>query len=585
MDKNNSSIRKGLRLNIGNRIFGGFLLLILLFIINAAVIFVAGNQFVKVVKNSSEVIRPSEAAINEFMLLVTRAKMLTTNWVYLQTNDEDKQALRDLQNFEYPALKEKTQKLGSMWDNKRQVDLLDSVFVKFEEMIEVQKDIMQKLQNFDDYDDFMIKGEAEIIIESVVIPESATIIEMLKRITEMQSVLTAKSDESLITSTARVNQITILLGSIIVIIGILSALFMSRSITRPINYLKEVVVKLGKGELVEDQNRKFNNDEIGEMAEAMDKFVNGLKSTTLFAENIGNGNYNVEFKPLSESDVLGNALLDMRGNLARVAEEDKKRNWTTEGIALFGEILRRNNDDVSKLSDEIIATLVKYLGANQGGLYLIDDIDDDEPYMTLASCYAWNKKKFIDQKIYKGEGLAGQCWQEGDIIYITDVPQNYIRITSGLGDANPTAILIVPLKVNDQIFGVVELASFKEFADHEKDFVIKISESIASTISSVKINARTQTLLEESQQMTEEMRAQEEEMRQNMEEMQATQEELARKNAEMEEIANREKRKAQEAVDAQKKQLETKTEQFSKLEAQYKSKIEELEKKLKTAKV
>jgi PAS domain S-box-containing protein len=130
--------------------------------------------------------------------------------------------------------------------------------------------------------------------------------------------------------------------------------------------------------------------------------------------------------------------------------------------------------------------------------------------------------------------MAGQAWQEGDIIYLTEVPQDYIKIVSGLGDANPTSVLIVPLKVNELIFGVVEIASFNTFQDYEMEFVQKIAESIASTISSVKVNARTQHLLEESQELTEQMRAQEEEMRQNMEELQATQEEMQRSQSETE---------------------------------------------------
>jgi PAS domain S-box-containing protein len=225
----------------------------------------------------------------------------------------------------------------------------------------------------------------------------------------------------------------------------------------------------------------------------------------------------------------------MRDNLAKVAEDDKKRNWATEGMAKFGEILRTNNSDLVKLADEIIRNLVKYLNANQGAIYIMDDNHaDEEATMSMRACYAWDKKKFLDQKIHRGEGLAGQAWQEGDIIYLTDVPQDYIKITSGLGDSNPSSVLIVPLKVNEQVFGVVELASFSEFQDFEKEFVQKIAESIASTISTVKINARTQRLLEESQEMTEQMRAQEEEMRQNMEELQATQEEMQRSQSETE---------------------------------------------------
>jgi PAS domain S-box-containing protein len=188
---------------------------------------------------------------------------------------------------------------------------------------------------------------------------------------------------------------------------------------------------------------------------------------------------------------------------------------------------------VKKLTDEIIGNLVRYLKANQGALYIIDDSSENEDQtMSMVSCYAWDKKKFVNQKVHLGEGLTGQAWQEGDTIYLTDIPSNYIRITSGLGDANPNAILIMPLKVNEQIFGVVELASFGSFKDFEIEFVRRIAESIASTISSVKVNARTQRLLGESQQMTEEMRAQEEEMRQNMEELQATQEEMQRSQLE-----------------------------------------------------
>ena len=135
----------------------------------------------------------------------------------------------------------------------------------------------------------------------------------------------------------------------------------------------------------------------------------------------------------------------MRDNLSKVAEDDKKRNWATEGMAKFGEILRTNTNDLGKLADEIISNLVKYLKANQGALYIIDDsTEGEDPTMTMKACYAWDKKKFLNHKIYRGEGLAGQAWQEGDTVYITEVPQNYIKIASGLGDANPTSVLIVP---------------------------------------------------------------------------------------------------------------------------------------------
>ncbi|MBX2954564.1 MAG: GAF domain-containing protein [Cyclobacteriaceae bacterium] len=531
----NKKRRFRFRFTIGNKILAGFLAVMVLFVINASIIFLTGNQIDNVVSQSAEVVRPSKDAINEFVLVVERYQKLITSWVYLQTNDENKNSLKLLVNHEYPALKERIELLKSTWDVDSQKTIVDTVFKSFERVQKYAEDqITTQLISFESYEDGITKLLAEDVLESTINPQLEEILLDLKGLAQAQTTRNAISDEELINSSKRLRNITLILAGITILLGLMSAYLLMRAITRPVNFLKDVVVKLGNGELVEDKQTKFSNDEIGEMATAMDNLVSGLKATTQFAENIGKGNYSSDFKPLSEHDVLGNALINMRNNLSRVAEDDAKRNWATEGLAKFGEILRSNTNDLEKLADEIIVNLVKYLKANQGALYIMDDEGGDEPTMSMKACYAWDKKKFIDHKIHKGEGLAGQAWQEGDTVYLTEVPQNYIKISSGLGDANPTAILIVPLKVNEQIFGVVEIASFNTFADYEMEFVQKIAESIASTISSVKINARTQRLLEESQEMTEQMRAQEEEMRQNMEELQATQEEMQRNQSETE---------------------------------------------------
>lgn len=298
-----------------------------------------------------------------------------------------------------------------------------------------------------------------------------------------------------------------------------------------IDKLVGVVSRLGKGEAVsaEAENKK---DEIARMNDAVNGLSLSLHSLSEFASEIGRGNLTTAFTPLSEKDVLGNALIQMRDNLLSVQNEDQKRNWATEGLTTFADLLRMNQNDLNSLCNAVIAKLVKYLAANQGALFIVNDEKKPDEYLELVAFYAWGKVKHLQKRIEKGEGLAGQVWLEKELTCLTEVPPTYVEISSGLGKASPQCIIVVPLIINDEVFGVIEMAAFRTYEAHELAFIKKLAETLAATISSVKVNDRTLRLLEQSQQMAEELRAQEEEMRQNMEELSATQEELSRKENE-----------------------------------------------------
>jgi hemerythrin-like metal-binding protein/PAS domain S-box-containing protein len=211
----------------------------------------------------------------------------------------------------------------------------------------------------------------------------------------------------------------------------------------------------------------------------------------------------------------------------------RKGNWTTEGLARFGEILRRHTENIGLLSKDIIQNLVKYLNANQGGIFILNDSDPDNIYLELMSAYAFNREKFIEKKIQLGEGLVGGAAVERYTIHMTDLPEEYIEIQSGLGGATPKSLLIVPLRLENNVLGVIELASFNKYKKYEIELVERIAESIASTLSTAKINTRTAELLEQSRIQAQEMQEQDEEMRQNMEEMVAAQEESMRREEEL----------------------------------------------------
>ena len=217
-------------------------------------------------------------------------------------------------------------------------------------------------------------------------------------------------------------------------------------------------------------------------------------------------------------------------------EEERKRSWDNEGVAKFADILRSNNDNINRLADEIVKNLVKYMGTNQAVMFLLNENDPNDAFFELFSAYAWDRRKYLNKRIDVSEGLVGACAMEKETIQLTEIPEDYIEITSGLGKANPKYIVLVPLKHEGIVQGVIEMASFTIFEEFEVEFLERIADSIASTIQSVKINVTTKQLLEQSQQQAEEMLAQEEEMRQNMEELQATQEEMERKGHEQQQL-------------------------------------------------
>lgn len=319
---------------------------------------------------------------------------------------------------------------------------------------------------------------------------------------------------------------TLIIGLCMLIPALLIMGFFVQRMVRPITEMADVTQDMALGNLT-DRTIKTTNDEIGLMKEALNDLLQGLLRTTQFAKEIGKGDLDADYSVLSDKDALGHALLTMRDQLKENANQEQMQHWTNHGLAKFGEILRSHNDNLSKLGQELISNLVKYLDASMAKLYVINEEEGDQ-FIELVATYAWERNKFIKERIEPGVGLVGQSVLDRKHIYLTELPSDFLNISSGLGDGKPSSVLIMPLKVNEEINGVIEIASFKNIEPHQIEFIQRLGESIAASISSVKVAEQTQSLLLGSKKQAEELRAQEEEMRQNMEELQATQEEMAR---------------------------------------------------------
>jgi hypothetical protein len=310
---------------------------------------------------------------------------------------------------------------------------------------------------------------------------------------------------------------------------------LQKYISTPLKKLSVISDKISKGEtnIISEYN---SEDDIGKISDSINVLTGNLRKAADFTNKIGQGDFTAELDTVvtetsNKEQNLAASLLTMKKRLSEVAEDDKKRNWTSEGLAKFADFFRFNYE-INSFGDIVLKHLVEYLKANQGGLFILNENNPEHSYLELISCYAYERKKYEKKNIEIGEGLVGQAYQEKETIFITEVPKDYITITSGLGGASPKCIIIVPIKNNDSVEGILELASFNVFMEHEIVFIEKLAENIASALSNLKTTTKTKKLLQESQIQEEQLRSQEEEMRQNMEELSATQEQMVSKERE-----------------------------------------------------
>lgn len=288
--------------------------------------------------------------------------------------------------------------------------------------------------------------------------------------------------------------------------------------------------------LIFDSNKERDiTDEDGVIGD----IITNLNKAAAFIKGIAKGNYDVTWEGFSAAgaDVnkqnISGELLIMRDEMKKKREEGIRQQWVSEGLNKVSEIIRDHQTNFELLCEKTVAFIVKYLKAQQGGLFVLNDEDEMEPHIALVSCYAFDKKKFVTKRIEIGEGVLGQVFLEGEPVYLKQVPNDYVKITSGLGESNPRCVTIYPMKHNESVVALIEIASFTPYDQYALDFLANACRSIAASIMAIQSSAKTKMLLEKSQQQAEEMRSQEEEMRQNMEELEATQEEMKRREEDL----------------------------------------------------
>jgi HAMP domain-containing protein/signal transduction histidine kinase/CheY-like chemotaxis protein len=256
-----------------------------------------------------------------------------------------------------------------------------------------------------------------------------------------------------------------------------------------------------------------------------------------------------------EVEELKDTINQMIANLKETTLRNQEQDWLKSNLAKFTQMLQ-GQKDLNTVTRRILSELAQVVNAQHGMFYILEQDDHfQNSKLKLFSAYAYKGDINLKKEFAIGEGLVGQCAQEKERILLSNLPKNYIKIGSGLGQATPVNLIVLPVLFEKEIKAVIELASFDAFSETHLDFLGQLTESIGIVLNTIETNSRTEHLLEQSQSLAEELRRTNEELQDKAHLLVKQKEEVEGKNKEVEEA---------------RKSLEEKAEQLT-LTSKYKS--------------
>ncbi len=500
-------MKKQSSLRISTRIFLTYFGLIFMFAFVAVFCYQTMTSNRDTSKYVSHVVDPSLKAMDDLELMIVESKMLTTNWVFLRSDEADKQALKKLHNIRYPALKSQIDSLTFKWENRVAADSLNIVLINFEALIRTQKQITFKLVDFEDYDDPSLKFDAESTLEDKILPQTNSIINKLHTVKDIKKKRKILLENKVAESTVNLRNFVSVILVIFIIMCIIMSIYMTNIITKPILRIRSAINTLGVGKL-EEIETIGRNDEISEMITSVNTLVKNLKQTSEFANSIGVGNFKIEHTPLSDDDELGKALINMKTNLAKFSAEERDRNWLNQGINEVGELLRKDHDNPFQLSTKVLGYVVNYVNALQGAAYRVQHFGADK-IIELMATNGFSFSQKAKENVYPGQGFIGQCVvdKKTRIIAATEALE---PIYMGTNAITPKQILVLPMVIDEDVKAIFELSTFEPFSPLAMEFFSRVGNMMAATIDLIERKHTTESLLLEAQKLNTELSLKEE---------------------------------------------------------------------------
>ncbi|MFN6562216.1 MAG: response regulator [Nostoc sp. ChiSLP01] len=526
------------RLKIGTKIGAGFTLSLAILTSIGLISYQSTNELIETSRRENHTYQVL-SQIEEVNLELTNAE--TGQRGYLITGE---QRYLEPYNTATQLLNQKIKELQRLIaDNPNQQNRLDILQPLVTERMAVMKNVIELRQT---------QG-LEVAQEAIKTDQGKRLMDQIQKLlqamkNEENALLKQRSQRAQIAARQTLATIVYsipLFAAILVLIGII----LTRHISLPLKRVSDLVEKVADGDLSVNLPESDRHDEIGVLKRTFNQMIVNLRYTT---------------------------------------QKNDEQNWLKSNLAEFTQMLQgqRNLESVSRT---ILSNLAPLVGASAGVFYLMDS-KNDEPVLKLLGSYAYKERKNLANEFRLGEGLVGQCALEKQRILLTGVPSDYIRITSGLGEAPPLNILVLPIIFETKVNAVIELGSFAPFKDLHLTFLEQLSEILGVFLNNIASQLQTQRLLTESVALTEQLQSQQEELqqsnqlleeqahelqesqfiiKQSNEELQQLNEELEEK-AELLEIQNQEVARKNREIEQSRQSLEEKAEQLA-LSSKYKS--------------
>jgi CheY-like chemotaxis protein/signal transduction histidine kinase/HAMP domain-containing protein len=322
---------------------------------------------------------------------------------------------------------------------------------------------------------------------------------------------------------------------------------------------------------------KALTDSVNAMANSLTAQVRNIADVAT-AVTKGDLTRQITVEAQGELDELKSNINQMIGNLRETTERNQEQDWLKTNLAKFSRMMQ-GQKDLESVSRLIMSELTPLVSAHHGAFFMVDN-EAGGTMLKLIASYAYRARKHVANRFAVGEGLVGQAALEKQPILLQNVPDDYIQITSGLGEAPPRNIIVLPILFEGEVKAVIELASFLPFSQIHQTFLDQLTESIGVVLNMIQANMRTEELLEQSQKLTQELQSQSKELQQQ-------QDELKRSNTELEAQA-RTLRQSEELLKEQQEELQQVNEELEEkasLLAEQNAKVEQKNREVESARV